>query len=942
MTKHAANRARVSTPRVMGLLTAALGVFVLVGWVTEHSGIKSVIEGAVDMKANTAVGLLLSGMALCLLDSRGQGLRVRVGQAMGLAVALLGLVTLGQFAFGWSLGIDELLFRDTSGFFTPHPGRMSPYSAVAFATIGLGLAALPVRALRWLALVAGSLALLIGAFSFIGYLWGASEVVTDQFASPVAVHTAFGFILIGAGTLIACLAMDGRAIGKFRDLSSVEKRSLAGFVATLVILLIAGGVTYRATVTDAESAAMVVHTQQVRVTLGRMYGAASDAESQQRSYLLGGNASQNEDFRTHAAQAMTEAGTLTQLVADNPDQSKRMADLRTALQERMERLERLADIFETSGLAAAQEVVREGEGIKLMAEIRAMVSEMDSTEAALLTAREAEAARDGEQTLVSLLVTLAVAVGGFLILFLGIRREMNSRARAEDALRRSEESLSVTLHSIGDAVLATDTEGRVTRMNPVAENLTGWNQADAHGLPIAEVFRIINEETRKPAIIPVDKVLASGEVQGLANHTVLIAREGTERPIADSAAPIRDRQGNILGVVLVCRDVSAERAAEKALRDSEARYRTLFEEIDEGFCIIEMIFGPEEKPVDYRFLEINPSFERQTGLSDAVGKRMRELAPEHEEHWFEIYGHIALTGESRRFQNRAEQLHRTYDVYAFRFGDPTKRHVAILFNDITERRRTEEHVAHLNADLQKQAAQLEAANKELEAFSYSVSHDLRAPLRHVQGYVEMLARDSQDVLPEKSRRYLCTISEAARDMGQLIDDLLSFSRMGRAELHEETFELNELVDEVRGELAIAAGGRDIHWTVATLPPVRGDQAMLKQVLVNLLGNAVKYTRGRTPAVIEIGCAPGADGWLEFFVRDNGAGFDMKYADKLFGVFQRLHRADEFEGTGIGLANVRRIIARHEGRTWAEGKPDAGATVYFTLKAVAIDRPAHTR
>jgi light-regulated signal transduction histidine kinase (bacteriophytochrome) len=222
-----------------------------------------------------------------------------------------------------------------------------------------------------------------------------------------------------------------------------------------------------------------------------------------------------------------------------------------------------------------------------------------------------------------------------------------------------------------------------------------------------------------------------------------------------------------------------------------------------------------------------------------------------------------------------------------------------------------------------------------------VSHDLRAPLRHVQGYVEMLARDSRELLPEKSRRFLQTITEAARDMGRLIDDLLSFSRMGRAQLHDDTVELNPLVDAVRAELVPVTTGREIRWTVAQLPAVRGDRAMLKQVLANLLDNAVKYTRNRSIAVIEVGFARGGNGSVEFHVRDNGAGFDMKYADKLFGVFQRLHATDEFEGTGIGLASVHRIVARHGGSTRAEGTVDGGATIYFSLSAAPAEPAAQT-
>jgi light-regulated signal transduction histidine kinase (bacteriophytochrome) len=225
---------------------------------------------------------------------------------------------------------------------------------------------------------------------------------------------------------------------------------------------------------------------------------------------------------------------------------------------------------------------------------------------------------------------------------------------------------------------------------------------------------------------------------------------------------------------------------------------------------------------------------------------------------------------------------------------------------------------------------LEAANKEMHAFTYTVSHDLRAPLRHIDGFLELLQRKAGTALDEQSRHYMDAISQAANKMGLLIDDLLAFSRMGRHALSFQAVDLGTLVREVIGELAPEAAGRDIDWRVGDLPAVNGDAAMLRMVLVNLIANALKFTQPRKGARIEIGSLPGQDAEVVIFVRDNGVGFDMTYADKLFGVFQRLHRADQFEGTGIGLANVRRIISRHGGRTWAEGEVDQGASFYFAL------------
>jgi light-regulated signal transduction histidine kinase (bacteriophytochrome) len=235
----------------------------------------------------------------------------------------------------------------------------------------------------------------------------------------------------------------------------------------------------------------------------------------------------------------------------------------------------------------------------------------------------------------------------------------------------------------------------------------------------------------------------------------------------------------------------------------------------------------------------------------------------------------------------------------------------------------------LEQKVAERTARLQALNEELDSFSYSVSHDLRAPLRHVGGFVELLQKQEGEKLSPKGLEYLKIILTSTKTMSGLINDLLEFSHMGRAELRKSELDMKALVSEVWLGLSPERQDRSIVWSVADLPPVEGDGAMLKQVWVNLLSNAVKYTKRREQAIIQVGFTA-RDQENEFFIKDNGAGFDMKYADKLFGVFQRLHHKEDFEGTGIGLANVRRIITRHGGRTWADSKIDGGATFYFTL------------
>jgi PAS domain S-box-containing protein len=250
-------------------------------------------------------------------------------------------------------------------------------------------------------------------------------------------------------------------------------------------------------------------------------------------------------------------------------------------------------------------------------------------------------------------------------------------------------------------------------------------------------------------------------------------------------------------------------------------------------------------------------------------------------------------------------------------------------NDITERKRGENEIRGLNQELANRSAELEAKNKELEAFAYSISHDLRAPLRHMSGYAELLQKKASAVLDEKSQRYMLMIQESAKRMGDLIDDLLSFSRIGRTETQKSLVNLEQLVKEALSEVRQETDGRNIAWNIGRLPNFYGDRSMLRLVFVNLLSNAVKFTRTRPRAEIEIGCDEANKDEVVVFVRDNGVGFDMKYVGKLFGVFQRLHPSQTFEGTGIGLATVQRIVQRHGGKVWAEGLVDKGATFYFS-------------
>ncbi|MBC8113466.1 MAG: PAS domain S-box protein [Candidatus Saccharimonas sp.] len=349
-----------------------------------------------------------------------------------------------------------------------------------------------------------------------------------------------------------------------------------------------------------------------------------------------------------------------------------------------------------------------------------------------------------------------------------------------------------------------------------------------------------------------------------------------------------------------------------------------------------------------KIVEFNPAAERIFGFThdQAYGQPMAEMIipPALREQHSRGLAHYLATGEApilgQRLELpvlRADGTQFSAELSVVRLG-PTEPPLFTGFvRDITERKRAEAEIRQLNADLerriQERTAELEAANRELEAFSYSVSHDLRAPLRHVSGFAELLQKRSAGTLDETCGKYLAAILQGVGEAGELIDHLLEFSRLSSTGLHAVDVSMQQVVAEVQSELASETPQRVIHWKIADLPQVLGDRTLLRLVLRNLLENAVKYTQRRDDAEIEIASRPRDDGGVDFSVRDNGAGFDMRYVDKLFGVFQRLHRHDEFEGIGIGLANVRRIVQRHGGRTWAEGEVDRGATFYFSLPRV---------
>ena len=518
--------------------------------------------------------------------------------------------------------------------------------------------------------------------------------------------------------------------------------------------------------------------------------------------------------------------------------------------------------------------------------------------------------------------------GEHVVSALAITRDVTKAKRAQEDLARSEGMFrAISDHSNVAIVL---TQGfRILYANQRLAEISGYTPEELGDVP--ELLALVSEEDKPVVRSAIESVVP--DMSGPFSMVVTGFRKDGERLTLDMAGSAVDF-GEGACILWTAVDLSEQRRVEGALRRSESRFAAAFEAAPMVMVISTLAEG--------RYIDVNPSFLRMFGYrrEEVIGRTAADLGV-----WAQardrndILQAVATGAEAPEH----ECLLRTKSG-ELRVGLVAVTPIQVddvpcllsLARDVTDRKNAETSLAKLTAELElrveDRTKELALANRELAAFSHSVSHDLRAPLRHINGFLSMAVDLAQEKMPEDVRGYVDQALCAAKRMNQLISDLLDFSRTGRSALSFSDVDLGDVLREVLVEHTDDWKGRDIEWDVGPLPSVRGDRALLVLALSNLIRNAIKFTRGREKAAIKVGSQAGPQEWV-FFVRDNGAGFDMRYSDRLFGVFQRLHDQHEFDGTGIGLANVRQIVERHGGRAWAEGEVDVGATFWFSLPRI---------
>ena len=906
-------------------LVIAIGVAVWLGWILNLPILTSMLAGLSPMKPNTSAGFILAGLALWFIrPDKTHPRLIWVSRSCASLVTAIGALTFIEYLLSWNMGIDGMLCPWCDGLASlPYHGRMSPATAGNFVLIGAALLLATTRdraahqLAQGLAFIAGAIALL----TLVGYASDMHALYRFELTSFVALPTVIAFLVLVAGALCALADVGLMALLTSDTVGGMMARQL------LPVAIIAPiGLAWLERLVDrldlfpadVVEAMFTVLNIVVFVTLI----GASIAEI-----------SRKDDQRRRAQEALRQSEEWLRAIIDNATGIIWVKDL-------------------DGRFLVANRYVEDVVGVPLSHMVGRTVFDLFSPAEAeqyahndrqvLETGRTAEFEEtmmlpDGLHTYVAVKFPLRDSSGRIYALG-AICTDFTQRKNTEAALRASENQLRLITDSLPSLISYVDADRRYRFTNRAYELWFGLSRGDIYGKHLEQV---LGTSAYANIVSYIDAVLSG---QPVSYETTMQYQYGGTRHVRSICVPDVGPDGRVYGYFALVSDITESKRAEEALRASQARLAEAMEVAQMAhweYDVIEDVFTFN----DSFYALYRTTAEREGGYSMSSARYAQRFVHPDDVPLVGIEIGKVLASTGRDYQSQVD--HR---IIA---GDGEIRHMAVRMQllarddqgritrtrgvnqDITQRKNTEEQVRTLNAELEQRViertARLKAANEEMEAFTYSVSHDLRAPLRAIDGFSRIVVEEYSHKLDADGNRLLGIIRTNAQRMDRLITDLLALSRVTRSDLAVAGLDMTALVNSVYQELAQSEEPASITLVVAPLHEAYGDPTLIRQVWVNLLSNAIKYTRPMANRQIEVSSLK-REGMLVYAVKDNGVGFDPAYAHKLFGMFQRLHRVSDFEGTGVGLAIVQRIILRHRGQVWAEGQVNEGATFYFSLPA----------
>ena len=734
--------------------------------------------------------------------------------------------------------------------------------------------------------------------------------------------------------------------------SSIRRKGMILVSVPLVFMFVFVILVTEMSRKSQQAQAWYVHTKDVIAETESVSADLLDAEASIRGYVVTGDPAFRERFECATQGIPNALGRVRILVQDNPVQRARAMEMGAKAEEKISFLAITEQLMNNGARNQAIERIRAGEGLRLMNEFRQAKDSFLQDEQRLDVERRA-VVQSAWQRFNWLLVAgsgidLFLAVILTILFSGGISKRLaalteNAKAIAQGkplnapvqgrdeiahldqvfrdmakAVQEAARKERVIFENSLDIICVTDSASKFLRMSPSSLKIWGYRPEEMIGKRLKQFLHPDEVEKTRAAV---KKLRSTRELRDFENR--FCHKDGSIVHMLWSAWWSETDQL----VFAMARDITERKLTEAALLESEERYRLLFENNPQPVWVYDL--------ETLAILAVNPAAILNYGYSreEFLSMTIKDIRPPED---IPALLKKLSTASSGEVDDAGSWRHRKKDggiidveITSHRLILDGRNAEIVIANDITSRKQAAAAISRLNEHLEHRSIQLEQANKELEAFSYSVSHDLRAPLRAIDGFSRMLLEDYSDKIDVDGRRLLEVVRKNAQNMGHLIDDLLALSRLGRKTVDAAPIDMRELATSVVEELNGSATTRKSDFKIRNIPSASGDRALMRQVFVNLLSNAKKYSSLKDEPVIEVG-GNTQNGNHIYYVKDNGAGFDMKYANKLFGVFQRLHGPEEFEGTGVGLAIVQRIIQRHGGKVWAEGKVNEGATFYFTL------------